>query len=377
VWPALVVGAGPAGLATSGELSRLGIPHVVLERGDSLAYQWTRLYESLTLHTGKHLSALPGMSFPRATPLFPTRLQFLDYLNEYARSLRLPVRTGCSVTAVERSRDGWRLTTPQGDLRARRLVVATGILSNPIVPVLPGRELFRGRLMHSIEYHSPGPFRSRRVLVVGAGNSAGEISAELARAGARVTVAVRSGALALPRQILGIPIQYFAVLMTKLPVAVQQSFKRATGVVSEWLRGPPVLPRPPRSACPEVPLIGHHMVDAIRDGSIQLRRGITGMTEEGVRFQDGSLEPFDDVILGTGYRAAVGFMEGLIKIDDCGFARRTKRVVSLDQPDLYFVGHNYDTTGGLYNIRRDSTLVAKTLAAQGAQSEPSPDGPTG
>jgi len=375
VWPALVLGGGPAGLATSGELTRLKIPHLVLERGDCLAYAWTRLYESLTLHTGKHLSALPGMPFPRSTPLFPTRLQFLDYLNQYARSFRLPVRTGCGATSAIRSREGWRVTTPHGDLRARRLVVATGILSNPVIPVFPGRELFRGLVIHSVEYRHPDPFRSRRVLVVGAGNSAGEISAELAGAGAGVTVAVRSGALTLPRQILGVPIQYFAVLMAKFPATVQQTIKRVTGAVSQWTRGQAVLPLPPHGACPDVPLIGHHLVDAIRDGSVRLKGGIAALTGEGVRFQDGSEEPFDDLILATGYSAALGILTGLIQNDGCGFARRTKRVVSLDQPDLYFVGHNYDTTGGLFNIRRDSRQAAKLILAQGAHREPSPGGP--
>lgn len=366
VWPALVVGAGPAGLATSGELTRLKVPHVVLERGDSLAYEWTRLYDSLTLHTGKHLSALPGLPFPGSTPLFPTRLQFLEYLDEYARALRLPVRIGCGATSVSRGPDGWGVGTPQGELRARRLVMATGILSNPFVPCFPGRDRFRGRVIHSVLYRNPDPFRSRRVLVVGAGNSAGEISAELARAGARVTVAVGSGALTLPRQILGVPIQYFAVFIAKVPAPVQQAMKRTTGIVSQWLRGPAVLPRPPRSACPDVPLIGYHLVDAIRHGFVRLQGGVAAITADGARFQDGSEEPFDDVILATGYRAAVGILSDLIRIDDCGFARRTKRVISLDQPDLYFVGHNYHTTRGLFNIGRDSRLAARMIGAQRA-----------
>lgn len=362
-WPAIVVGAGPAGLATSSALTRLGVQHIVLERGDSVAYEWTRLYDSLTLHTGKHLSSLPGLRFPRETPLFPTRLQFLDYLNAYARTLELPVVIGCPAQSIAREREGWRLTTPRGEMRSRNLVVATGILGNPVVPVFPGRDLFHGRVLHSIQYRNPEPFRSRSVLVVGAGNSAGEIASELAGAGCRVTIAVRSGALTLPRQILGIPIQYFAVCMVKLPAAVQQAIKSTTATVSQWFRGPAVMPRPAPSPCPDVPLIGHHLVDAIRRGLVKVKGGIAALTREGARFADASEEPFDDIILATGYRASLDVLKGLIGTDDCGFARRKERIVSLDQPDLYFVGHNYDTTGGLHNIARDARLAALRIAA--------------
>src|SRR5690606_13339531 len=80
----VVVGAGPAGLATTRELLRLGIRPRLLERGPALANTWVKLYDSLTLHTGKHMSALPGLRLPRDTPLFPTRDHFVEYLRRYA-----------------------------------------------------------------------------------------------------------------------------------------------------------------------------------------------------------------------------------------------------------------------------------------------------
>ncbi len=69
-------------------------------------------------------------------------------------------------------------------------------------------------------------------------------------------------------------------------------------------------------------------------------------------------------ILATGFGAALGPLEGLVQVDTKGFARRRDRVVSLDQPSLYFVGHNYDATGGLYNISRDARLAARLIGAE-------------
>ncbi len=70
------------------------------------------------------------------------------------------------------------------------------------------------------------------------------------------------------------------------------------------------------------------------------------------------------MILATDYRAAVGMLRWLIRVDECGFAFREGRVTSLAQPALYFVGHNYDGRGGLYNIALDAALVARLVAAQ-------------
>ena len=215
------------------------------------------------------------------------------------------------------------------------------------------------------------------MLVVGAGNSAGEISVELVRAGAQVTLAVRTGATIVPRDMLGIPIQYLSVLLHPLPRTFVQHITTAVG----RLRGPRVLPPPPPTTCPKVPLIGLALAEALRARTIRLRGGLTTFTAEGVRFDDGSELAFDDVILATGYRAALGFLESEIRVDSCGFGLRRDRVVSLDHPDLCFVGHNYDTRGGLYNISIDAVRAAReitrALRDTGRRSTGTPPAPSG
>ena len=376
-YDAVVIGAGPAGLATSRELLRAGVRHVVLERGDRIGYTWANLYDSLVLHTGKHLSALPGMPFPRSSPLFPARLDFLNYLERYTARFCLPVMTRTEAVGADLSSQDptsvsgnlsaepvWTIRTTAGAIRARAVVVATGIVSNPYVPDIEGRDRFPGRILHSVIYRRPDDFIGQRVLVVGAGNSAGEIAADLAGAGVRVAIAVRSGARVVPRQLLGIPIQYFAVMLSSLPRSTQRTVAALIGRVSELRRGPAVLPPPPDSRCSDIPLIGSHLTDALRAGTVQLRPGLAELTASGGRFVDGSEASLDQIILATGYRAAVGVLGQLIRLDGCGFAARRDRVVSCDQPGLYFVGHNYDTRGGLRNIAQDARLAARRVAAE-------------
>jgi cation diffusion facilitator CzcD-associated flavoprotein CzcO len=185
---------------------------------------------------------------------------------------------------------------------------------------------------------------------------------ELANAGAEVTVAVRNGARVVPRELLGIPIQYFGVALGRLPQRVQSALNRAISGIAARLR-PTALPLGIPAPCSAIPLIGFHLVDAIRTGRIRLKPGIGEFTSDGVTFTDGSTGRFDRVILATGYRAALGFLAGSIHTDPCGFAARRDRVISTDQPDLYFVGHNYDTRGGLRNIAEDARLAARLLAS--------------
>lgn len=377
----VVIGAGPAGLATSRELARRGVQHVVLERGDAAGHVWANLYDSLTLHTGKHMSALPGMRFSWTAPLFVPRAAFVEYLGRYAERFALPIRTRHDVTSVERlTANGgrWRVRarTPTGDveLLCRNVIVATGIVANPRVPSIAGAEDFRrggGQILHSAQYRRPDELRGKRILVVGVGNSGGEIASELAhtRDGndkrTAVTVAVRSGANVVPRAIAGIPIQYLARYNRKLPRKARDAVVRAVGRIVEKRRGPPVLPPSAHGPLDAIPLIGFHLVDAIRDGRIQVRGAIARLTRTGVVFADGKTpeeQPFDVVILATGFSPALAPLGQSIRVDAKGFALRTDRVASADHDGLYFVGHNYDATGGLFNIARDSRLVAKRIA---------------
>src|SRR2546422_7212414 len=131
----------------------------------------------------------------------------------------------------------WTVNTSRGVLAARALVVATGIVANPKTPHFAGQERFAGRIAHSVAYRRPDGYAGRRVLVVGVGNSGAEIGSEIARAGGKVTVAVRSGANVVPLTLAGLPIQYVSYWVRKLP-------RRGEGRAVARLRRP--TERPPR-----------------------------------------------------------------------------------------------------------------------------------
>ena len=188
----IVVGAGPAGLAVAYELQRRGVPYRVLERS-RIGEAWRNHYDRLHLHTLKQLSALPGLPMPHSYPRFASAAQFRTYLEAYAQQLQLDVTCGVDVERATPNADGWQIETSQGQVNGDVLVAASGIWSTPHMPQIRGMEEFGGTIIHSREYRNATPFRHKRVLVVGAGNSGSEIAVDLHENGALASIAIRDG----------------------------------------------------------------------------------------------------------------------------------------------------------------------------------------
>lgn len=356
----LIVGAGPAGLAAAQALTRAGTGAVILEQGAGPGASWRDLYDSLRLHTGKHLSALRGLSFKRSTPLFPSKQDFIDYLETYAETHQIPVRFGCQVQEAIHEKGLWALRTSQGTMTARRLVLAAGIISRPFTPSWEGCEKYKGTLIHSILYRNPSRWKDQRVLVVGTGNSGAEIAAELARAGIRTGVAVRSGAHVMPLRLLGLPIQYWSHAIERMPRPARELLARITARAGRLVRGRPVIPLPPWSPLDRPPIIGYGLPDAIRDGRVGLHPGILRFDDWSVTFTDGTEERFDAVIAATGFLAAIEFLRGRFATDRRGFPI-ANGVRCVDLPSCYVIGHRYAAVGALANIRRDAGLLAQVV----------------
>lgn len=142
---AVVIGAGPGGLACAAMLGRAGTRTVVLER-DAIAASWRGHYDRLHLHTWRLLSGLPGLRISSRRGRWVARDGLVSYLEAYAAHHRLDVRTGVEALRVEREAGGggWLVETSAGAHEAPSVVVATGYNRAPLVPAWPGREQFSG-----------------------------------------------------------------------------------------------------------------------------------------------------------------------------------------------------------------------------------------
>jgi cation diffusion facilitator CzcD-associated flavoprotein CzcO len=360
----IIVGAGPAGLACAAMMKAQGLDVAVLEKADRVGAAWRRHYDRLHLHTDRKHSGLAGFAMPATYPLYPSRAQVIDYLERYAARFDVKPVFGATVSRIERDSGLWRVETADSAMMAPVVVVAAGIADSPHRPSWPDLEKYSGAVIHSCEYRNPAPFAGRRVLVVGFGNSGGEIALDLADAGVDVVVAVRSPVQIIPRDLLGIPIMSWIILYRRLPARLVDLINRpvlrlAVGDFEKLgLRRAAKGPRQMVEEDGRVPLIDIGTLARIRDGSIRIYGGIDRFTADSVVFSGGMTERIGAVILATGFRPDLRRLmpdvDGVF--DSRGMPRVTGQATAA--PGLYFCGQITVATGQLREIGIEAQRIA-------------------
>jgi putative flavoprotein involved in K+ transport len=358
----LVIGAGPAGLAAAAMLQDAGQQVVVLERLEVGAV-WASRYDRLHLHTVRWLSGLPGLPIPRSAGRWPSRDRVVDYLRAYAAYHRLEILSGVDVSMVEARDGGWVAQTSAGEHRSDRVVVAAGYNNVAFVPDWPG-ELGR-ELVHSGNYRNGEPFRGRRVLVVGAGNSGAEIAVDLVEHGAAaVALSVRTPPAIVRRDVLGLPAQVFGIASGHLPVAAVDAIAATIRRVAIPNLEPYGLPAPARPYTDflqrwNLPILDVGIVEAVRTGSVRVVPAVEGFEPGVALLADGSSEEVDAVVAATGFRPGLtGLVGHLGVLGDNGAPLVHGGEEHPQAPGLHFIGYRV-VLGGTF---RQAGIEARQLA---------------
>ena len=371
---AVVIGAGPAGLAAAACLQRQALRAVILDKADKVGASWRRHYDRLHLHTDRLHSGLPGLAMPSAYGRYPSRAHFVDYLELYAAKFDLKPIFDAAVSAVRREGARWRIEAGAKSCAARVVIVATGWADFPYAPTWPGLDAFSGPVVHSSAYRNPASYAGKRVLVVGFGNSGGEIALDLAESRIDVTIAVRGPVRILPRELLGLPILTWAIVQRRLPARVADALsgpaiRLAVGSIESL--GMQRAAKGPRRMVEEdgrVPLIDVGTAAKIRAGAIKVRGAIERVTPDGVVFSNKSAEAFDAIILATGFRPDLRALlpDAASALDPAG-----KPLVSgmpTSSLGLFFCGAIPSATGQLRQIGIEAERIAKLAKALLADS---------
>jgi putative flavoprotein involved in K+ transport len=362
----VVVGAGPAGLASASALGRAGESVVVLERGE-VAAAWSGRYDRLQLHTVRWLSGLPGYRIPRSFGKWPSRDRVIDYLRGYADRNALDVRTGIEVERIERDGAAWVVQTSAGSFQAERVVVATGNNNVAFVPDWPGS--FAGRIVHSSEYRNPEPYRGRRVLVVGGGNSGAEIAVDLADGGAaEVLLSVRTPPSIVRRDTLGFPSQVLGIVSMHLPVPMVDRLAATMRRLSFADLDRYGLPAPARPYSEfltrrVIPIIDVGLADAVRAGRVRIVAALTGFDGDTVMLAGGARHQVDDVIAATGFRTGLEPIVGHLGVlDDHGRPLAHGANGHPAAPGLHFVGYQVTLGGTFRLVGTEAKQIAQAVA---------------
>lgn len=358
----VIIGAGAAGLAAGACLQHEGHAPVLLERDDRIGGTWDRRYERLCLHTTRRFSGLPFYPIPASYPRYVPARCYADYLREYAVQMRLDVRCSQVVDAVQRSSDGdLIISTPQRAWRARAVIVATGRHGRPYQPAWPGKEAYRGTLLHAANYRSGRDFAGLRALVIGLGNSGAEIAVDLIESGeAHVSVAVRSAPPISARDIVGIPIQLLGMVLAPVPPPIADwlgtlSRRAAHGDLRRY--GLPAESWGPFSA-KRPPVIDAGFLDALKAGTVSVKPAVEAFGPEGVRFADGRAEPFDVVITATGYTTG---LEQFVHVPDAVDAGGSPRLDAGPRTGVFFAGYTESPRGQLFEASRGARPLARNV----------------
>ncbi|CAN1287550.1 Probable indole-3-pyruvate monooxygenase YUCCA4 [Linum perenne] len=364
---AIIVGAGPSGLATAACLSQHGVPSLILEKSDCIASLWQhKTYDRLKLHLPKHFCQLPLMGFPENFPKYPTKHQFLTYLQSYAAHFKIRPIFNQSVSTAEfdPSAAMWMVYTDEFLYISRWLIVATGENAEPVVPEIAGIGKFKGRVVHTSEYKSAKAFAGQKVLVVGCGNSGMEVSLDLCRNNATPYMVVRNTVHVLPREMMGMSTFGVAVGLLKwLPLRfVDRVLLAAAGLFlgntdELGLRRPKTGPLELKNVTGKTPVLDVGALSQIRSGKIKVMEGVKEITKTGAKFLDGQDKDFDSIILATGYKSNV---PSWLKTKD-GMPKTEFPNGWKGEDGLYTVGF---TRRGLLGTASDAVKIAADVAGQ-------------
>ncbi|WOL09918.1 hypothetical protein Cni_G18671 [Canna indica] len=377
----IIVGAGPSGLAVAACLKEHGVPSVILERADCIASLWQkRTYDRLKLHLPKQFCQLPKFPFPEDFPEYPSKKQFIEYLESYAKRFEVSPLFNQAVQSAryDETCGLWRVRTVgtgadagnrshEVEYIGRWLVAATGENAEKVVPELDGLRDFGGDVTHVCDYKSGEAFRGKRVLVVGCGNSGMEISLDLCDHNAFPAMVVRDSVHVLPREVLGKSVFELAVLlMNWLPlwlvdkIMLVLAWLTLGNVEKYGLRRPSMGPLELKNTQGRTPVLDVGALAKVRSGDIKVVPGIKRFFPAKVELVDGQVLDVDSVIFATGYRSNVPqWLQGCDFFSKDGYPETPFPNGWKGDCGLYAVGF---TRRGLAGASADAVRTAEDIA---------------
>jgi len=354
----VVIGGGQAGLAVGYHLAKRRIPFVILDAHARIGDAWRRRWDSLRLSTPSGFSGLPGFRFPGKSD-FPTKNEMADYLEAYAKRFRLPVRTGLCVDRVSKRGEDFVINAGDQQYAAGNVVVAMANYQVPKVPEF-ARELDPQIVqIHSHDYRNPSQLKEGGVLVVGVGNSGGDIGIEVARTHPTWLSGKESGAIPYPidgflgRQILFRVIRFIGhhVLSMKTPIG-----RKAR----------------PKMLFHSAPLIRVKLKDLAAAGIQRVPR-VVGVRDGKPLLADGHKLSVRNVIWCTGFHPGFSWID-LPIFGERGVPMHDSGIVT-QLPGLYFVGLHYlyaMSSATVVGVGRDAERVVNAVETRNLMAKLGP-----
>ena len=343
-----IIGAGPSGIAALKNFKDQGFDVTGFERCSGVGGNWrfndpsghSSVFETTHIISSKYTSFYEDFPLPKTASDYPSHQELLKYFSDYAKNFKLneKIKFNTEVMNCENLKNNkWEITykdletQKQTSLIFDALVVCNGHHHEPRFPKYPGK--FTGDFLHSHDYKRAAPFKDKRVLVIGGGNSACDVAVETSRISKKTTISWRRGYFLIPKFMFGLTTDIFALRARLLPKFIRLPFMK---FMLELLQG--------KNEDIGLPKVDNH-----------------GKT---VYFKDGTYDEYDVIIACTGFKIKHKFFrKNLINFEN-GPVRLLHRMIPGDIKNLYFIGL-FQPLGCIWpGAELQSKLAAKHLAGK-------------
>lgn len=351
---ACVIGAGPSGITAIKNLLDEGIEVVAYDYNHDVGGNWiysedeshSSVFETTHIISSKTLSQYEDFTFDdfeTEIPDYPSHDQLRRYFQAYAEHFGLydVIQFNTLVKHCELHDDGtWAVTTELNGAsnteRFSHLVVCNGHHWQPRYPEYSGE--FTGQLLHSHHFKNADPFKNKRVLVIGGGNSACDVAVETSRVTKNTTITMRRGYRIVPKFLFGQPTDVVANKNKWLPLKWKYFFSE---LIVKLLNGPNRLyglQEPDHKAGGSHPTVNDELLYKLRHGKVIPKVDIERYEGNTVHFKDGTSDEFDVIIACTGFILAHPFFDKSFLDYSDSEVPLYLRMLHESYSSLYFIG---------------------------------------
>ena len=374
-----IIGAGPSGIAALKNFKDLGFDVTGFERCSGVGGNWrfddpsghSSVFETTHIISSKYTSFYEDFPLPETASDYPSHEELLQYFSNYAKNFRLNEKIKFNTEVInceDLKNNKWEITYKDLETQKQKtlifdaLVVCNGHHHEPRFPKYPGK--FTGDFLHSHEYKRAAPFKDKRVLVIGGGNSACDVAVETSRVSKKTTISWRRGYFLIPKFMFGLTTDIFALRARLLPKFIRLPFMK---FMLELLQGKNEdigLPKVDNHVLATHPTVNSDLYNSVRHGKVNPKPDIERMDGKKVYFKDGTDDEFDVIIACTGFKIKHKFFrKDLINFEN-GPVRLLHRMIPGDIKNLYFIGL-FQPLGCIWpGAELQSKLAAKHLAGK-------------
>ena len=380
-----VIGAGPSGITAIKNFADLGCEVTAFERCQGVGGNWrfndpsghSSVFETTHIISSKYTSFYEDFPLPESASDYPSHIELLDYFNSYTDhfDIRKLIKFETEVLNCNQlDDDTWEVEWKDSNTEQKHLnifdglVVCNGHHHKPRYPEYPGD--FSGELIHSHEFKSAKPFKDKRVLVIGGGNSACDVAVETARVSASTSISWRRGYYLIPKFMYGLPVDLYALKNRWMPTFLRESYTKMMLEIFQGKNEDIGLQKPAQNLFGTHPTVNSELYYAVRHGKVTPHVEIEKYDGNTVHFKNGKTGEYDVIIACTGFKIKHDFFKKSFINYEEGKTPLLHKMIPADIKNLYFIGL-FQPLGCIWpGAELQSKLAAKHLSGQWSPNKP-------